>query len=155
MPSEGESLLHGGHPTYKNPHKIPTQLHRRQRESPSNLKIRGADGTPNGSRTRVSAVRGRHPWPLDDGSPIECSLGCEPRIGPTSWAPTNRRSVDFTAPKSGGRLTTDRQRCQTASVGHRSAPARIRRSAMGFPAATNISYKPGPVFCPVMLTRMG
>ena len=31
------------------------------------------DGTPNGSRTRVSAVRGRHPWPLDDGSLIKIS----------------------------------------------------------------------------------
>ena len=44
-----------------------------QRKSPSNLTIRGADGTPNGSRTRVSAVRGRHPWPLDDGSQIKFS----------------------------------------------------------------------------------
>ena len=44
-----------------------------QRKIPSNRTIRGADGTPNGSRTRVSAVRGRHPWPLDDGSQIKFS----------------------------------------------------------------------------------
>ena len=37
-------------------------------------------GSPNGTRTRVSGVRGRHPRPLDDGTNnVAGGLGFEPR----------------------------------------------------------------------------
>ncbi len=38
---------------------------------------RKSGGTPNGIRTRVAAVKGRCPRPLDDGSkPVTRQLGC-------------------------------------------------------------------------------
>ncbi len=51
------------------------RLPKRQRKTPEIEVISGVyieKSTPNGSRTRVSAVRGRCPWPLDDGSK-DCS----------------------------------------------------------------------------------
>jgi hypothetical protein len=30
--------------------------------------VKGINGSPNGNRTRVSAVRGQYPRPLDDGT---------------------------------------------------------------------------------------
>jgi hypothetical protein len=42
-------------------------------------------GSPKGSRTPVSAVRGRHPWPLDDGALLAADQGFEPwRTDPES-----------------------------------------------------------------------
>ena len=31
-------------------------------------------GVPNGSRTLVADVKGRCPWPLDDGNPLNCGM---------------------------------------------------------------------------------
>jgi hypothetical protein len=36
--------------------------------------LRIAGGTPNGIRTRVAAVKGRNPRPLDDGSERACAM---------------------------------------------------------------------------------
>ena len=57
-PAPGERHLHGR----------PVQAEPIHQKTPVRRCEPGFNGTPNGSRTRVSAVRGQCPWPLDDGS---------------------------------------------------------------------------------------
>ena len=53
-------------------------------------------GTPNGTRTRVSAVKGRRPRPLDDGRPTG---GC------STWLDRSlQEGIDLTVPRNQRRL---------------------------------------------------
>ena len=48
-------------------------------------------GVPSGSRTRVSAVKGRRPGPLDDG---DLKTNCEGRTKGTDGEPCRTRTYD-------------------------------------------------------------
>src|SRR5438094_10191389 len=90
---------------------------------------------PNGIRTRVSTLRGSHPWPLDDGTAgapgFEPGLP-EPESGALPGYATPQRTVMVLAVQSTGKDLQAPWRAMPAALRHRCNLRPSPRNSLNF-----------------------